>query len=139
MATTTSTAIATGTLHHLRLTVSDLERAHAFYTGVLGFQVVAELPSGVILSNGTTMLGLGPAPRPEQAIKGDQFDENRIGLDHLAFSVASRDVLKQAVRLLAERGMPHGEITDLGPGLGQYVLFFRDPDNIQIELMAPYP
>lgn len=27
---------------------------------------------------------------------------------------------------------------DLGPGLGIYVLAFRDPDNVQLELTAPY-
>ena len=32
----------------------------------------------------------------------------------------------------------HGEVRDLGPDLGIYVLAFRDPDNIQIELTAPY-
>ncbi len=138
MATNLSATIATGAIHHLRLTVSDLERAQAFYTGVLGFQVVAERPSGVILSNGATLLGLGPAPSSARAIEGDRFDENRIGLDHLALGVASREVLDQALRLLDERGVPHGEVTDLGPGLGTYMLLFRDPDNIQLELTAPY-
>jgi glyoxylase I family protein len=32
----------------------------------------------------------------------------------------------------------HGEIKDLGPGMGLYVLALRDPDNIQLELTAPY-
>ena len=31
-----------GTVHHIRLTVTDLERSRAFYTEVLGFQVAAE-------------------------------------------------------------------------------------------------
>jgi hypothetical protein len=42
------------------------------------------------------------------------------------------------VRLFDERDVPHGEIKDLGPDLGIYVLAFRDPDNIQLELTAPY-
>ena len=32
--------------------------------------------------------------------------------------------------------MPHGEITAL-PSFGIYVLPFRDPDNVQLELTAP--
>jgi len=130
--------IATGGIHHLRLTVTDVERAREFYTGVLGFQVAMELPSGVVLSNGSVMVGLGPAPDPDRAISGDRFDENRVGLDHLSFSVGSRDEFEQAVRIFDERGIPHGEITDLGPDFGIYILAFRDPDNIQLELTAPY-
>jgi hypothetical protein len=38
-----------------------------------------------------------------------------VGLDHLSFSVGSRDELEQAVRLFDERGVPHGEIMDIGP------------------------
>jgi hypothetical protein len=34
--------------------------------------------------------------------------------------------------------IPHGEITDLGDVFGLYILAFRDPDNIQLELTATY-
>ena len=42
------------------------------------------------------------------------------------------------VQLFDAEGISHGEIKDLGPGLGIYVLAFRDPDNIQLELTAPH-
>ena len=133
-----STPITTGPIHHLRLTVSDVDRSRAFYTEVVGFQFVMDLPSGVFLSNGAVGLGLGPSSDPSRAPANDQFDEARIGLDHLSFSVASRDELERARQLLDERGMPHGEITDLGDAFGMYILAFRDPDNIQLELTAAY-
>jgi glyoxylase I family protein len=132
------TPIATGPVHHLRLTVSDVARSRAFYTDIVGFQFVTDLPSGVFLSNGAVGLGLGPSPDPSRAPAGDRFDEARIGLDHLSFSVASRDELERARQLLDERGMPHGEVTDLGDAFGMYILAFRDPDNIQLELTAAY-
>jgi glyoxylase I family protein len=125
-------------MHHLRLTVSDVDCSRAFYTEVVGFEFVMDLPSGVFLSNGAVGLGLGPSPDPSRAPANDQFDEARIGLDHLSFSVASRDELESAQRLLEDRGMPHGEITDLGDAFGMYILAFRDPDNIQLELTALY-
>jgi hypothetical protein len=59
-----------------------------------------------------------------------------VGLDHLSFSVASREDLEQAVRLLDEQGVPHGSITRL-PSFGIDVLPFEDPDGIQLELTAP--
>ena len=133
-----STSIATGPIHHLRLTVSDVKRSRAFYTELLGFQPVIEGATDVLLSNGAVGLALGPSPDPSRAPAGDRFDEARIGLDHLSFGVASRDELERARRLLDERGVPHGEITDLGEAFGLYILAFRDPDNIQLELTAAY-
>lgn len=39
--------IPTGEIHHLRLTVTDVERSRRFYTGLLGFEVaVASPPQG---------------------------------------------------------------------------------------------
>ena len=133
-----TTSIGTGSVHHIRLTVSDVARSQRFYTEVLGFHHVTDLPSGVFLSNGTVGLGLGPSPEPSRAPSDDRFDEARIGLDHLSFGVASREELERARRLLDARGVPHGEITDLGDAFGMVILAFRDPDNIQLELTALY-
>jgi len=130
--------IATGPVHHLRLTVADVGRSRAFYEEVLGFRHVMDLPAGVFLSNGAVGLGIGPSPAPDRAPAGDRFDEARVGLDHLSFAVADRAELERAARLLEERGVPHGEVTDLGAAFGLYVLAFRDPDNIQLELTAPH-
>ena len=128
--------IATGPVHHFRLTVSDVNRSRAFYTETLGFTVVTDLEAGVFLSNGAVGLGLGPAPTRPTA--GDRFDENRVGLDHVSFGVSTRADLDAAARALDARGVPHGEVKDLGEAFGLYVLAFRDPDNIQLELCAPY-
>jgi glyoxylase I family protein len=128
--------IATGPVHHIRLTIANVERSRDFYTDVLGFTVVTDLNPGIFLSNGAVGLGLGPAPVRPAA--GDRFDENRVGLDHISFGVASRADLEAAARALDARGVPHGEVKDLGEAFGLYVLAFRDPDNIQLELSAPY-
>lgn len=130
--------IETGAIHHLTLTVTDIERAREFYTSLLGFQMAMMFGPRAILSNGNVILVLTPPPDPTRAISDDHFNENRVGLDHVSFGVGSRDELEQAVRLFDEQGVSHGEIKDLGPDLGIYVLAFRDPDNIQIELTAPY-
>ena len=140
--------IIVGPIHHLRLTVTDLNRSREFYTQVLSFQVAVEAPppadhpehglvdealqGGIVLINGNMLMGLRPA-----APSGDQFSENRVGLDHLSFSVSSRADLERAVKILDAWDVPHGEIKDLGSAFGLCVLAFRDPDNIQIELTAP--
>jgi glyoxylase I family protein len=138
--------IPTGDIHHLRLTVTDLERSREFYTGLLGFQVAVESPppddpsageafkilfGGVVMIRGNLLMGLRP-----MAPSSDRFDPDRVGLDHLSFGVASRDDLEQAIRLFDENGVAHGEITTLA-SFGIDVLPFEDPDGVQLELTAP--
>jgi glyoxylase I family protein len=138
--------IPTDGVHHLRLTVTDLERSRRFYTGLLGFEVAVESPppddpsadevfkilfGGIVMIRGNLLMGLRP-----MAPAGDRFDPDRAGLDHLSFGVASRDDLEDAVRLFDENGVPHGEITTLA-GFGIDVLPFEDPDGVQLELTAP--
>lgn len=128
----------TGAVHHVTLTVSDVIRSTEFYTKYMGFQVAVEFEPRVALVNGATLLVLGPAPNPLEAITGDRFNENRIGLDHLSFAVDSLQDLEAAAAFYELQGVNHGEIKDLGSGFAIYVMAVRDPDNIQLELTAPY-
>lgn len=137
-------------ISHLRITVSDIERSRTFYTEVLGFDVMADAPppvgdpdhdimefnlqGGIILNKGSLIFGLRPMPNGGT----DRFDENRVGLDHVSFSVASLEELRRAEAYFDAHAIPHGSIKDLG-GSGMYVLEFRDPENIQLELAAPKP
>jgi glyoxylase I family protein len=137
--------IPTGDIHHLRLTVTDVARSREFYTTLLGFEVAVESPpdddpsaaevfkilfGGLVMIRGNLLMGLRP-----MAPAGDRFDPNRVGLDHLSFGVASREDLEKAALLLDERGLTHGEITNL-PSFGIAVLSFEDPDGVQLELTA---
>lgn len=138
--------IPTGPIHHLRLTVTDLERSRQFYTSLLGFDVAVESPpaddptaaetfkilfGGVVMVRGGLLMGLRP-----MAAAGDRFNCDRVGLDHLSFSVDSRADLERSVQLLDEAGVTHGQITSL-PSFGIDVLSFEDPDGVQLELTAP--
>jgi catechol 2,3-dioxygenase-like lactoylglutathione lyase family enzyme len=138
--------IPTGDIHHLRLTVTDVERSRQFYTSLLGFEIAAESPppddpsasevfkilfGGVVMIRGNVLMGLRP-----MAPAGDRFDPDRVGLDHLSFGVADHAELEQAERLFDEHGVPHGEITSLS-SFGIEVLPFKDPDGVQLELTAP--
>lgn len=128
--------ISTGTINHFALTVTNKNRSRDFYSEVLGFEFAAEFGPKYLLSNGQVILALAEAPDPARALPEDRFDENRVGLDHISFGVASRDDLERAAQEFDRRGISHGEIKDLG-GLGILVMAFRDPDNIQLELTAP--
>jgi glyoxylase I family protein len=136
--------IAASALAHVRLTVRDIARSRAFYDDVFGLPVAYDLPAdadeptrrllsflmgGVIYTVGDSLFGIRPG-----APADDRFDENRAGLDHLSFAVGSRGELEETVAVLDQRGVPHAGIKDIGRN---YILEFRDPDNIALELIAP--
>lgn len=139
--------IATTGIHHVRLTVTDLERSKAFYTEVLGFELAAESPGdpndpsvrddpaqlygGVVFQTNGMLFGLRPV-----AESGDRFVSERVGLDHLSFTVGTRDDLVAARDALEERGVEHGEVIDL-PSFGIAILSFSDPDGVHLELTSP--
>src|SRR5262245_3223843 len=130
--------VKTAGVHHARITVTDPARSREFYTGLLGFKVMLDFPDGVLVTNGSVFLGLRTGPDPAKAPAGDRFDPNRVGLDHLALSVATKADLEAAVQLCKASGVTCGEIVDFGPQFGFYVLMLEDPDGIQIELTANY-
>jgi glyoxylase I family protein len=129
---------------HVRLTVTDIARSRAFYDEVFGFDVAYEVPAdadaatreqlwfvfdGVIYQVPGGLLGLRPT-----APDGDVFHEDRAGLDHLSFGVDSRADLDAVAAKLDALGVEHEPVKDIGIG---FLLEFRDPDNIALELMAP--
>jgi glyoxylase I family protein len=135
-------AITTTSIAHVRLTVTDIARSRQFYESVFGWRVALEMPEdaddatrerlgflfgGVIYQIGDSLVGLRP-------VATDRFDEDRAGLDHVAFRVASKDELDAAASHLDELGIAHEPVKDIGVG---YILEFRDPDNIALELSAP--
>ncbi|OBK13552.1 VOC family protein [Mycobacterium asiaticum] len=135
-------AFSSPSFAHVRLTVTDIERSRQFYESVFDWPVLIETPDnadealrkrlgflfgGVIYDMGGALLGLRP-------VANDRFDENRTGLDHLAFRVGTKAELDAAAEHLDELGIDHEPIKDIGPS---YILEFRDPDNIALELTAP--
>jgi glyoxylase I family protein len=132
-----STAAITG-LHHLGLTVRDVEASAAWYAGVLGFRRTGEFaaPDGsrrkVFLQHEGLAIRLGLTQhRPGAA---GPFDETRTGLDHLAFAVSARADLDAWAARLAAAGVTCSPVAPANSVPGAAVLVFRDPDNIQLEL-----
>jgi glyoxylase I family protein len=135
-------AINTNSVAHIRLTVTDIDRSRRFYESVFGWPVALEVPpgaddatreqlgflfGGVLYNVGDFLVGLRP-------VATDRFDEDRVGLDHLCLRVGTRAELDAAATLLDELGVTREPIKEIGHG---YILEFRDPDNIALELIAP--
>jgi catechol 2,3-dioxygenase-like lactoylglutathione lyase family enzyme len=116
----------------VRLTVSDFARSLRFYTEVLGFTISRQFnETSALLHDGTMGLGIN-TPWHEISAAEQRFDEARVGLDHLAFRVASTAEVEQAAQHLDEHGIAHSEVK---PGRlpGSCLVVFRDPDNVQLE------
>jgi glyoxylase I family protein len=127
-------------IHHVGLTVRDVEMSAAWYVAVLGFRRVGELesPDGerrkVFLRHDGLRARLGLTQHRCGAQDG--FDETRVGLDHLAFAVADRAELDAWAVQLADADVVHSSIAPANSIPGAAVLVLRDPDNIQLELFA---
>jgi glyoxylase I family protein len=134
--------ITANSIAHVRLTVSDIERSRHFYESVFGWPVLLEVPEnadtatrnqlaflfgGVIYDMGGALIALRP-------VATDRFHEDRCGLDHIAFRAVSKTELDSAATHLDDLGIEHEPVKDIGPS---YILEFRDPDNIALELTAP--
>lgn len=123
-------------LHHITLRVSDLRQSRAFYEGVLGFEVdqAFEDKCRVRLGSGPDASRLVLRPPLLGSPVGDRFDERRIGLDHIAIRVSSREELARVVEALRTAGIATKGIQAVAGG-GSLVCF-RDPDNVLLEFFA---
>ena len=124
-------------IHHVSVTVTDIERSVPWYSALLGLTKLMEEshPDGtgyaVVLGkpDWSMCVGLHTHPTNER----ERFSESRTGLDHVGFMVSGRAELDAWESKLTEPGVEHSPVNDQG---GYAVLVFRDPDNIQLEFMS---
>jgi catechol-2,3-dioxygenase len=128
-------AIRVTELNHAVLYVRDVPTAVAFYTDVMGFSVVDEMPGrAAFLRAGGSQnhhdLGLmsvgSSAPRPPHGATG---------LYHLAWRVGTIQELARAREVLAEHGALRGQ-SDHGVSKSLYA---ADPDGNEFEVMYLLP
>jgi len=120
---------------HVHLKVADIDRALAFYCGVLGFRLMQRRgPQVAFISAGGYHhhIGLntwesrgGPSPAP-----------GTTGLHHLAVLYPTRATLADALRRLIAAGIPLEGASDHGVS---EALYLRDPDDNGVELYCDRP
>ena len=96
-----STAATQG-IHHLGLTVPDVEATSAFFIDTLGFEKVGEKPHypAIFVSDGTVMITIWQVADANAATSFDR--KNVIGLHHLALRVATQEQLDALHARLAQ-------------------------------------
>src|SRR2546425_8969362 len=120
---------------HVHLKVADLDRALAFYCGVLGFELQARIgDQAAFVSAGgyhhhiglNTWESKGGTPPPP----------GTTGLYHVAIRYPDRAALADAVRRVVEAGVPLHGASDHGVSEAVYL---SDPDGSGIELYRDRP
>lgn len=122
-----------GSIHHIDITVSDLEASIRFYGAVLplmGFRYDEDVPEGPVWAGERVEIGLvraraGRAPH----------DRYSPGLHHLAFAAPDRAAIDRLHEALVHSGV---QVLDAPAqydryARGYYAVFFADPDGIKLE------
>ena len=129
-------------IHHFSATVRDIEASVTWYQRVFGMDRVPvtfphyaceETGYAVLLIDPRSGVAIGLHTNRDNA--GETFDECRTGLDHVSFGVASHDELTAWVARLDEIGIANTGIRDEQTPFPYSTVVFRDPDNIQLELI----
>ena len=132
----TGRAITQGA-HHIGLTVPNLEQTRKFFTEILDYDQVGEVPDypAVFLSDGNLMITSWQATDPDNAVPFDR--KNVIGLHHLALTVDtdSLDGLYERLRNAADVDIEF-EPEPLGDMPVRHMMC-NIPGGIRVEFLAP--
>lgn len=118
-------------IHHVTLSVADLDTSIDWYRDVLGFVEVKRLAvdglrKAMMVRDGLVLTFIDHGEKAEPG----PFSERRCGLDHLSFAVLDRATLDEWVERLDAAGVNRGAVTAASTG---DMVAFRDPDNIALE------
>lgn len=150
-------------VNHLALVCSDMARTVDFYSGVLGFPLVktVELPGGrgqhffFDIGGGATLAFFwfpnAPAGQRGLTHSGSLTDPDGAvsavaSMNHVAFDVPAEQIEAARERLVAagvactpivnHDDSERGASRELHPGVFVRSVYFRDPDDISLELAA---
>jgi glyoxylase I family protein len=120
-------------IHHVAIICSDYQRAKRFYVEVLGFSIIQEIFRAKRNSykldlrvGENTQIELFSFPNPPQRVSNPEA----CGLRHLAFQV---DDIEQTVFYLKSHDLEVENIR-IDEVTGKKFTFFRDPDNLPLEI-----
>jgi catechol 2,3-dioxygenase len=120
---------------HVHLKVSDLERALDFYSGVLGFEIMARYGAeAAFISAGGYHHHLGLNTWESKG--GSPPPPGTTGLFHTAIRYPDRRTLADAVKRVMEAGIPLTGASDHGVS---EAIYLNDPDSNGVELYRDRP
>ncbi len=129
------TAPAATTIGHVHLKVADLDRAIAFYSGLLGFTVTTRYGTGA------AFLGAGGyhhhiGLNTWESKDGTPPPPHHTGLYHTAILYPSRADLARVFKRVVDAGWEIDGAADHGVS---EAIYFRDPDGNGVEIYRDRP
>ena len=127
--------IAINGMAHVILTVSQFDKARAFYSSLLpqfGMSLVHDGEDFCYHVGARTAIGIRKCD-PE--FLGERFEQYRVGLHHLCLRARSRDDVDETAKLVTKLGaqiIRGPEERDWAQGY--YYVLFEDPDGIRFEV-----
>jgi catechol 2,3-dioxygenase-like lactoylglutathione lyase family enzyme len=126
-------------LHHLEIYVSCLEKSKAFWGWLLvelGYHCYQSWDKGISWKYNETYLVF---VQVEDRFMDIPYHRCRVGLNHLAFQVASHQHMVELTTKLSKKGISflYPDQHPFAGGKDYYAVFFEDPDRIKVELVAP--
>jgi glyoxylase I family protein len=122
-------------VHHVTLTVSDVDRSAEWYQRLLG-------PASTVRREGPTWQrirmqwpdGLVIGVTRHDATGHQAFDCTVVGLDHVGLGCSTADEVRAWLARLDDLGMEHGPLEEVSYG---WAVTARDPDGIPLEFFCP--
>ena len=150
------TAWTLGEIHHMGLTVADIERSIYFYRDILGMTMVGWRPrvnaDYVAQQTGYPEVELNVAsfkvtPNSRQSLEVVEYlnhtgkpaepTSNQAGISHLCLLVDDFHACYQALTAQGVRFKSPPVTITAGPNRGGLVAYLFDPDGYQLELFQP--
>lgn len=126
--------------NHVAIVTADLDRLVRFYVEAFGAELTFEMaatddhPRMAIIDLGGGA-ALNAFEVPKESIVGTRRTMGSRGpIDHFALAVESHAILSGLREQMVTAGAEIGEIQRLG---GEWSLFFRDPDGMELEVCTP--
>ena len=117
-------------LAEVALHVKDLDRQTAFYTQIIGLEILSQSDQEVLLGTG------GKAVVHLKKTKGEEVVQTSYGLYHMAILLPSREDLADVFKHIAELNYPFIGAADHGYS---EALYLEDPEGNGIELYRDKP
>ncbi|MBM3233255.1 MAG: hypothetical protein FJY98_01675 [Candidatus Liptonbacteria bacterium] len=123
--------VTTTGVHHITLIVRNISKSRDFYRDVCGMEVMHDEEDVCGLTDG--MFSLWLANSQLVIGKDETFDPEKLGLNHWAFKIDTREDLDEIEGTLRKMGieMEDNGITD--DGYGGTAIFTKDPDGMKVE------
>ena len=122
-------------LGHVNIYVRNAERAQQWYADVLGLHTYDLMPGWAAFmsadleqSHEVALIQVGDDAPGQQ--------KGQVGLNHMAWMMASLDDLKEVYQRLKDKNVPIDHVADHGISVG---IYFHDPDGNGIEVSHELP